>query len=114
MTFALGVLVVAMIAGAVAAFSGFGIGSLLTPVFALQFPLKLAVAIVSIPHLFGTAVRFFRLRAHLDRRVFLHFGVFSAAGGLLGAILSSRAASPTLAIVFACLLIFSGLSGLLG
>ncbi len=114
MTAALAILFVAILAGAIAAVSGFGIGSLLTPLFALYFPLKLAVAIVSIPHLIGTAVRFQRLRAHLDRQVFIHFGLFSAAGGFIGAILSSRAKSPTLAIVFAGLLIFSGLSGLFG
>src|SRR6185503_20412587 len=49
-----------------------------------------------------------------DRRVFVNFGVFSAAGGLLGAILSTRAKSPTLGIVFGSLLIFAGLTGLLG
>lgn len=114
MTAALAILFAAILAGAIAALSGFGIGSLLTPLFAVYFPLKLAVAIVSIPHLIATAVRFYRLRVHLDRQVFIHFGIFSAAGGFLGAILSSRAKSPMLAVIFAALLIFSGLSGLFG
>lgn len=105
---------VATLAGGVAAISGFGIGSLLTPVVALRYPLKLAVAIVSIPHLIATAVRFWRLRTHLDRRIFLHFGVLSAAGGLLGALVNAREHSPALAIVFGCLLIFAGASGLSG
>ena len=112
--FALIVLLVGVVAGAVAAVAGFGIGSLFTPVFALHYPLKLAVAIVSIPHLIGTAIRFYRLRAHVNRSVFLNFGVLSAAGGLLGAILSSHANSPALALVFGCLLIFAGLTGLAG
>ena len=114
MSFAAAVFLVAILAGAIAGISGFGVGSLMTPVFALQYPVKLAVAIVSIPHLIGTAVRFWRLRQHVDRRVFLNFGIFSAAGGLLGAILSSRAQGPVLAIVFGSLLVFAGLTGLFG
>ena len=106
--------VVAIIAGAVAAVAGFGIGSLLTPVMALRFPVKLAIAIVSIPHFIGTAARFVRLRQHVDRSVFINFGIFSAIGGLLGALLSARANSPALSIVFGCLLIFAGVSGLIG
>jgi len=112
--FSLAVFVAAILAGAVAAVSGFGIGSLLTPVFALRHPVNLAVAIVSIPHFIGTAVRFASMRQHIDRRVFLNFGIFSAAGGLLGALLSSRAKGPVLAIVFGSLLIFAGLTGLFG
>ena len=37
-------------AGAIAAISGFGIGSVLTPVVSLHVDTKLAVAVVSIPH----------------------------------------------------------------
>ena len=42
-------LAVAVVAGAIAAVTGFGIGSLLTPVLALQVDTRLAVAAVSIP-----------------------------------------------------------------
>ena len=45
-------------AGAIAAVAGFGIGSLMTPLLAFVVGMKLAVAIVSIPHLVGTALRF--------------------------------------------------------
>ena len=38
--------VVAIIAGAIAAMSGFGIGSLLTPLLAVHYGTKLAVAMV--------------------------------------------------------------------
>lgn len=114
MSFAIAVLVISILAGAVAGVAGFGIGSLLTPAFANHYPLNVAVAIVSIPHLIGTAARFARLRSHVNRRVFVHFGVLSALGGLLGAVLHSRATSPMLAIVFGCLLLFAGLTGLFG
>jgi uncharacterized protein len=60
------IMVVALTAGAIAAVTGFGIGSLLTPVLARQVDTKLAVAAVSIPHVIGTSVRFWRLRRDVD------------------------------------------------
>jgi len=75
---------------------------------------QLAVAAVSIPHLFATALRFWRLRAHVDRRVLVSFGIASAAGGLTGALLHSYASNRSLAIVFGVLLLFVGIGELTG
>jgi uncharacterized membrane protein YfcA len=97
---------VAVVAGGIASLTGFGIGSLLTPVFSLRVPLKIAVAVVSIPHLIATALRFWMLRGHVERRVLLTFGLASAAGGLTGALLHTRLSSPMLSMVFGALLLF--------
>jgi len=94
--------------------AGFGIGSVLTPLLTLRVGAKLAVAAVSIPHVIGTAVRFWLLRGHVDRRIFVWFGVTSAAGGLAGALLHAYASARVLAVVFGCLLLFVGLSELTG
>ena len=51
---------VSMIAGAVAAVSGFGIGSLITPLLSAQCGTGIAVAGVSIAHFLGTASRFWK------------------------------------------------------
>jgi uncharacterized membrane protein YfcA len=90
--------------------SGFGIGSLLTPLLAVRVGTKLAVAAVSVPHLAATALRFWLLRRHVDRRLFWSFGVLSAAGGLAGALLHAYADSPALTVVFGGLLGLTGLS----
>jgi uncharacterized membrane protein YfcA len=108
------VAVVAVLAGAIASVSGFGIGSLLTPVLAMRVGMKLAVAAVSVPHLAATAFRFWIMRKHVDRRLLLSFGLMSAAGGLTGALLHVYADSPVLTFVFGGLLIFTGLMGLTG
>ena len=84
------VLCASLIAGAVAAISGFGIGSLLTPILAFRYGTKLAIAIVSVPHLVATAARFYGLRKQVDKKVFLNFGILSAAGGLAGAMLNAH------------------------
>lgn len=107
-------IVLGIIAGAVASVVGFGIGSLLTPALALQAGTKLAVAAVAIPHMAGTALRFWTLRAHVNRNVLLHFGIASAMGGLAGALLHAWVAGPLLTAIFGGLLIFAGLTGVTG
>ncbi len=108
------VLVSAVVAGGIASVAGFGIGSILTPVFGLVAPTGVAVAAVSIPHLVGTALRFSLLRAHVDRRVVISFGLTSAAGGLTGALLQRFAGSAGLTIVFGILLLFTATSEFTG
>jgi uncharacterized membrane protein YfcA len=104
----------ALAGGVVAAVAGFGIGSMLTPALALQVDARLAVAAVSIPHAVGTAFRFWLLGGRVDRRVVGRFGLASAAGGLTGALLQSRVATPALMIVFGALLIFTAAAELTG
>jgi len=106
--------VASFIAGAIASIAGFGIGSILTPLFSLKIETRIAVAAVSIPHLAATALRFWFLRRDIDKRVLINFGIFSAIGGLLGALLNAAASSPVLTFVFAGLLIFAGVSDLTG
>jgi uncharacterized membrane protein YfcA len=114
MWFETAVAAAAVLAGTVASVAGFGIGSLLTPLLALRVDAKLAVAAVSVPHVVGTAVRFWLLRGHVDRRIFMWFGLTSAVGGLTGAVLHANASSRALAIVFGCLLLFVGVSEMTG
>lgn len=108
------VLFTSIIAGGIASVTGFGIGSLITPVLSVSLGTKLAVAVVSIPHLIATALRFWMLRGHIDKRVFIHFGIMSAIGGLLGALLNAKFATPALTLIFGCILLFSGFMGLSG
>jgi uncharacterized membrane protein YfcA len=112
--FATIVAVAAIVAGAIAAVAGFGIGSILTPLLALHFGTKVAVAVAAVPHLIGTIWRFVSLRCHVDRTVLIRFGILSAAGGLIGALLNAKATSGWLTIVFAALLLFAGITGITG
>ncbi len=114
MTFDLIVAAVGVAAGAIAAVAGFGIGSLLTPTFAVQTGAKLAVAAVAIPHFVGTLQRYWLLRQHVDRRVLLGFGLASAAGGLVGALLHVWLSSRVLTIVFGVLLIVAAIAEVTG
>ena len=103
-------MIAGLAAGAVAAVTGFGIGSLLTPVLALQLDTRIAVAAVSIPHLIGTSLRFGLMHGGVDRRVLWSFGLTSAAGGLAGAMLYGAASNRWLTILFGVLLLFASVS----
>ena len=108
----LGLFVVAVAAGATAAVSGFGIGSLLTPLLMLSMPTAHAVAVLAIPHAVATTIRWLRLRKDVHVATFKRFGIASAIGGLAGALLQSQLASPTLTVVLGALLILAGSSEL--
>ena len=100
--------------GMVATLAGFGIGSVITPLLAARYGMKVAVAAVAIPHVAGTALRFWFLRKNLDRQMLLSFGVPSVIGGLTGAVLHSRIGGRALGFLLATLLLFAGITGLLG
>lgn len=112
--FELAVLLVSALAAALAAVTGFGIGSLLTPLLALQVDTRLAVAAMSVPHVVGAALRLWLLSEDVDRRVFWSFGVTSAVGGLAGALLQGWASSRWLTMLFGGLLLFAAVSELTG
>jgi uncharacterized membrane protein YfcA len=100
-----GVFVLAVVSGATASVAGFGIGSLLTPLLAANFGTATAVAAVAIPHAAATALRCWRLRANVDWKVLQRFGVLSAAGGLVGALLYTRFSNDALALTLGLLLL---------
>jgi uncharacterized protein len=106
--------IAAIVAGAIASVTGFGIGSVLTPALSLWMDGRVAVAIVSVPHLIGTALRFWMVKGNVDRYVMWRFGLASAAGGLTGALLQSRLGGSRLMVLLAVLLLFVAVSELSG
>ncbi len=93
-------LVVGLVSMAVAAltlFSGFGLGSLLMPVFALFFPLHVAVGATAIVHLANNLFKLALVGKHASLPIALRFGGPAAPAAFLGAlILGSIAAGDAL------------------
>ena len=106
------ILIGGILSGATAAISGFGIGSLLTPLLATRYDMSLAVAAVSLPHAIATAVRCWRLRSSIDWAVLRSFGLLSAAGGLIGALLYARFDAVTLSRILGALLIATAIAAM--
>lgn len=66
-------------------FSGFGLGTLLMPVFALFFPIEAAIALTAIVHLFNNLLKLMLLGRYADRYVVLQFGVPAILAAFVGA-----------------------------
>lgn len=75
-----------MVAG-LTLFSGFGLGSLLLPVFALFFPLEIAVAATAVVHLANNLLKLALVGRHANWPVVLRFGVPALPAAFLGALL---------------------------
>jgi uncharacterized membrane protein YfcA len=112
--FAVGLLLVAILSGATASVVGFGIGSLLTPLFAARYGTTLAVAAVTLPHALATTLRCWRMRASIDRQVLLRFGLLSAAGALAGAVVYTRLGTSMLTGILGALLLLTAVAQLTG
>ena len=101
---------VAVLSGATASLVGFGIGSMLTPLLALQLGMDTAVAAVALPHAVATAIRCWRLRRSIDWNVLKRFGVLSAIGGLAGALVYTTLDAGVLKRVLGGLLILTSIA----
>jgi uncharacterized membrane protein YfcA len=103
------ILLVSILGGAIAAVSGFGIGSVITPFLLLRFSPLEAVSLVALPHVWATALRLYQLRRAIHGPTFRQFGLASAAGGLAGALLQGPVGGFGLTLVLALLLLTAGI-----
>ncbi len=84
---------VALLASALTFFSGFGLGTLLLPAFALFFPVEQAVAMTAVVHLLNNLFKLGLTGRHADRVVVLRFGLPAIVASFLGAWLLLRLAA---------------------
>lgn len=65
-------------------FSGFGLGTILTPVFMIFFPVQLAIALTGVVHFFNNIFKLFLVGNRADKGVFISFGIPAILAALLG------------------------------
>ena len=66
-------------------FSGFGLGTLLTPVFVLFFPVELALLMTASVHLTNNVFKFALLICSVERKTLFSFALWAVPGAFLGA-----------------------------
>lgn len=76
---------VALVASALTFFSGFGLGTLLMPAFALFYPLDVAVAATAVVHFLNGMFKLVLVGRHADRGTVLRFGVPAMLAAVVGA-----------------------------
>ncbi|NOR19860.1 MAG: TSUP family transporter, partial [Xanthomonadales bacterium] len=75
----------ALLAAGLTMYSGFGLGTLLLPVFALFFPAEVAVVATALVHGANNVFKASLLGRHADRAVVLRFGLPAIAAAVVGA-----------------------------
>ncbi|MCH2169957.1 TSUP family transporter [Myxococcota bacterium] len=75
----------ALIVSGLTLFSGFGLGTLLTPAFAVFFPVPTAIAATAVVHLSTNLFKLALLGKQADWRVVVRFSVPAALAALIGA-----------------------------
>jgi uncharacterized membrane protein YfcA len=78
---------VALAGSALTFFSGFGLGTLLLPVFAIFFPLDLSVALTAIVHFLNNLFKLALVGRKADKKTVLAFGLPSVLAAFAGALL---------------------------
>jgi uncharacterized membrane protein YfcA len=76
---------VALLASCLTFFSGFGLGTLLLPAFAVFFPVEQAVAMTAVVHLLNGVFKFGLVGRHVHWATVLRFGIPAIVAALLGA-----------------------------
>jgi uncharacterized membrane protein YfcA len=65
-------------------FSGFGLGTILTPVFMIFFPVEIAIALTGIVHFFNNIFKIFLVGKNADKEVCLKFGIPAVIAAIAG------------------------------
>ena len=92
--------IVALLASALTFFSGFGLGTLLLPAFALFFPIDVAIALTAIVHFFNNAFKFILVKKHINWKITLQFGLPALLFSFLGAFLLFQITNANILVAF--------------
>ena len=65
-------------------FSGFGLGTILTPVFMIFFPTELAIALTGVVHFFNNIFKLFLVGKNADKGVLIRFGIPAVIAAIAG------------------------------
>lgn len=65
-------------------FSGFGLGTILTPVFMIFFPVELAIALTGVVHFFNNIFKLFLVGRNANKDVLLRFGIPAVVAAIAG------------------------------
>ncbi len=77
----------ALIASGLTFFSGFGLGTMLLPVFALFFPVEMAIGMTGVVHLLNNLLKLTLLGKQADKAVVLKFGLPAIIAAVIGAVI---------------------------
>jgi len=66
-------------------FSGFGLGTILTPVFMIFFPVELAIALTGVVHFLNNIFKLTLVGRNADKQILVRFGIPAVIAAIVGA-----------------------------
>lgn len=96
----IGIILVCLLGSFATFFSGFGLGTILLPVFSLYFPVEVAVVATALVHFANNLFKLSIMSRHIDTSLFKRFGLTAIIGGFIGAYLLSLIGKAGTAYVF--------------
>jgi uncharacterized membrane protein YfcA len=94
--------------------TGFGLGTILTPIFLLFYDVKMAILIVAVVHLANNLLKLSLYSRHISFDILRRFGVLTLIGAFIGAFLQGKMDSSAVKILLGIALIFLGLKEVTG
>jgi uncharacterized membrane protein YfcA len=79
--------IVAFLVAILTFFSGFGLGTILTPVFMIFFPVDLAIALTGIVHFFNNLFKLILVGRRGNKQVLIRFGIPAIIAAFVGSLL---------------------------
>lgn len=101
--------VVAFIAAVLTLMTGFGLGTILTPIFLIFYDIKIAILIVAVVHLLNNLLKLSLFSRDVSLDILKRFGVFTLLGAFIGAFLQGKMDSSGVKVLLGVALIFLGL-----
>ena len=77
--------IITLLGAALTLFSRFGLGTLLMPVFALFFPIEIAISLTAIVHFANNLIKLILFKQHINWNIALRFGLPSIITAFIGA-----------------------------
>ncbi|MDF2500256.1 MAG: hypothetical protein K0Q77_970 [Anaerosporomusa subterranea] len=77
-------ILVTLVTSVITLFTGFGVGTIMMPVMALFFDVKVAIFLTAIVHFFNNMSRLALYRSEINWRIIQRFGIVSLIGAFIG------------------------------
>jgi uncharacterized membrane protein YfcA len=80
------ILLTAFIGALLTFFSGFGLGTILTPIFALFYPIEFAIIMTALVHFANNIFKIILIGKNINKNVLFTFGLASIFGAIIGSL----------------------------
>ncbi len=98
----------AFLSAALTLMTGFGLGTILTPVFLIFYDVKIAILIVAVVHFANNLLKLSLFSRHVSVDLLKRFGLLTLAGAFIGAFFQGKMDSSVVKILLGIALIFLG------